>query len=455
MTTPSLNHRRRVVIMGAAGRDFHNFNMCFRDNRAEQVIAFTAAQIPDIADRRYPASLAGPLYPHGIPIVAEETLPHLIRDQWIDWVYLSYSDLSHVDVMHKASIVLAAGAGFGLIGPHQTMLTARQPVISIGAVRTGVGKSAIARAIVGWLRQQGLRVAAIRHPMPYGDLERQVVQRFARLADLANAQVTFEEREEYEPYIAMGAIVYAGVDYGRVVAAAETEADVIVWDGGNNDLPFIRSNLHLVLLDAHRPGHELTYHPGETNLRLADALVIMKVDSAPAANVEQLVATGQSIRPQIPILLGELVVTVDQPERIRNKRVVIVEDGPTLTHGGMAFGAGTIAAHQHGASTIVDARPYAVGSIAETFRDFPHLKGELPALGYTPEQIKDLEATLEQVPADLILAATPIDLTRLIKPQRPIVSVRYEFRERGDQLHGLLRRFVVHHDLHPTTLMAR
>jgi predicted GTPase len=430
----------RAVIMGAAGRDFHNFNTVFREDPAYRVVAFTAAQIPDIAGRTYPPSLAGSLYPRGVPIHPEESLPELIREEEVDWVFLSYSDLTHQEVMHKASIVMAAGASFGLLGPDATMLKANVPVVSVGAVRTGVGKSAVSRHIVKWLRERGHRVVAVRHPMPYGDLEKQAVQRFARYEDLEAAKATIEEREEYEPYVGAGAVVFAGVDYGRILKAAEGEADVILWDGGNNDFPFYRPDLHVVLLDAHRPGHELAYHPGETNLRMADVLVVNKVDSAPPANVEAILASVRSARPGVPVLLGEMEVSVDRPERIRGKRVVIVEDGPTLTHGGMKTGAGTVAAKRYGAQ-VVDARPYAVGALADAFREFPHLEGEVPAMGYSPRQIADLETTLNAVPADAVIDATPVDLSRLISTTKPLVDVTYEFKERGGQLSRILERF--------------
>jgi predicted GTPase len=427
--------------MGAAGRDFHNFNTVFRDDPTCRVVAFTAAQIPDIAGRRYPPSLAGRQYPDGIPIYPEADLLRLIRDERVDWVYLAYSDLAHAEVMHKASLALAAGASFGLLGPAHTMLVAPVPVLSIGAVRTGVGKSALARHIVRWLRARGHRVVAMRHPMPYGDLERQAVQRFAGYADLDAARATVEEREEYEPYVEIGAVVYAGVDYARVLAAAQGEADVIVWDGGNNDIPFLRPDLHIVLLDAHRPGHELAYHPGETNLRLADVLIVNKVDSAPPENVERVVASAHAVRPDAPVLLGELEVATDAADRIAGQRVVVVEDGPTLTHGGLAIGAGTIAARRYGAAAIVDARSYAVGSLADTFREFPHLAGEVPAVGYSQQQVRDLEATLARVPADVVIDATPVNLARLLTLDKPIVDVTYEFHERGSQLVSVLERF--------------
>lgn len=431
----------RVVIMGAAGRDFHNFNVVYRDNPAYRVVAFTAAQIPNIAGRTYPPALAGRLYPNGIPIVPEADLPRLIRDERIDWAMLSYSDLSHEEVMHRASIVLAAGASFGLLGPDATMLASPVPVVAVCAVRTGVGKSALARYILTWFRDRRRRVVAVRHPMPYGDLERQVLQRFTCEADLVEAQVTVEEREEYEPYLERGATVFAGVDYGRVIAAAAQEAEVIVWDGGNNDFPLVRPDLHIVLLDAHRPGHELRYHPGETNFRMADLIVISKVDSAPPENVERLLASVRAVRPGVPVALAELEVTCADADLIAGKRVVLVEDGPTLTHGGMGMGAGTIAARRYGAAAVVDARPYAVGTVAAAMAEYPHLTGEVPALGYSPAQLADLEETLRRVPADTVVDATPASLSRLLRLDKPIADVRYEFRERGHTVEAALEEF--------------
>jgi predicted GTPase len=431
----------RVVIMGAAGRDFHDFNMRFRSDASSRVIAFTATQIPDITDRRYPTSLAGPLYPDGIPIHPETELKELIQRERIDQVYFSYSDLPHAEVMHRASIVLAAGAGFGLLGPDVTMLRASVPVISVCAVRTGVGKSALSRFIVGWLRGQGFRVSAVRHPMPYGDLERQTAQRFASYDDLDAAETTIEEREEYEPYIAMGATVFAGVDYAAVLEQAERDADVVLWDGGNNDLPFFRPDLHFVMLDAHRPGHETAYHPGEANFRMADVVVVNKVDSAPPENVEQLVARAATIRPEVPVVEGALELEVENPDAIRGARVVIVGDGPTLTHGGLATGAGSVAASRFGAAKVVDARPFAVGSLAETFARFPHLGPEVPAMGYSAEQIHDLEATLLRVPADIVLDATPAALSLRVQLDKPIINIEYQFAERGNVLPGVLERF--------------
>ena len=343
--------------------------------------------------------------------------------------------------MHKASIVLAAGASFGLLGPDATMLKANVPVISVCAVRTGAGKSPLSRHIVKWLLRRGHRAVSIRHPMPYGDLAKQAVQRFATYDDLDRAEATIEEREEYEPYIENGAVVFAGVDYERVLRAAEREADVILWDGGNNDFPFIRPDLHIVLLDAHRPGHELAYHPGEANFRMADVLVVSKVDSAPQENLDVVMTNIRSVRPGVPVLLGELLVTTDRPELIKGRRVVIVEDGPTLTHGGMKVGAGTVAARKFGAREMVDARPFATGSIAQVFREFPHLEGEVPAMGYSPQQVHDLETTLNRTPADTVIDATPVNLSRLVKVNKPFVDVSYEFNERTHMLPGILERF--------------
>jgi predicted GTPase len=432
---------RRIVILGAAGRDFHDFNTVFRNDPSSRVVAFTAAQIPDITDRRYPASLAGEFYPEGIAIVSEDELETLIQKEEIDQACLCYSDLSHADVMHKASRVLAAGASFELLGPNATMLPASVPVISICAVRTGVGKSALSRFIVRWLRDRGFRVSAVRHPMPYGDLEKQVAQRFDSSAALDEADVTIEEREEYEPYIAMGATIFAGVDYARVLEIAQQDADVVLWDGGNNDLPFFRPDLHFVMLDAHRPGHEIAYHPGERNFRMADVVVVNKVDTAPAENVELLLARAAAIRPEAPLVQGMLELRTEQPAAIRDARVVIVGDGPTLTHGGMPGGAGRVAARRFGAGQIIDARPYAVGTLADTFRQFPHLQDEIPAMGYSDQQIRDLEATLARTPADILIDATPADLARRIHVDQPIVNVDYEFAERGDILSPVLEDF--------------
>lgn len=431
----------RALIMGAAGRDFHNFNMAFRDDPAYHVVAFTAAQIPGIAGRRYPPALAGRLYPHGIPIYPEEELDALIRRHGVDFVYFSYSDVPHLEVMHKASRVLATGASFALLGPHLTMLRARVPVISVCAVRTGAGKSPVSQWTARWLRERGHKVAVLRHPMPYGDLERQAVQRFASLDDLEAAQATIEEREEYEPYLRMGIPVFAGVDYGRVLALAEREASVVLWDGGNNDLPFLRPDLHLVVVDPHRAGHETTYHPGEANLRMGDAYIISKVDNASRDQIQQVRRSIRAVKRRAPIVLAALELGGEDTERIRGVRVVVVGDGPTLTHGGMASGAGTLAAQRWGAAEVMDPRPYAVGEIRATFQAWPHLGNEIPAMGYSQAQVQDLEATLNATPADLVIDATPVDLSRLLRVNKPLVNVEYRLQERGSVLARLLERF--------------
>jgi predicted GTPase len=421
----------RIIIMGAAGRDFHNFNTVFRDDAATEVVAFTAAQIPNIDGRRYPAELAGSRYPHGIPIHAESQLPELIRDAGIDQVVFAYSDVSHQAVMHKASLVLAAGADFRLVGPRASMLKARVPVVSVCAVRTGSGKSQTTRRVIQILRSQGRKVVAIRHPMPYGDLVRQRVQRFASLEDLDFHKCTIEEREEYEPHIDMGGVIYAGVDYAAILAAAQEEADVIVWDGGNNDLPFYQADVEIVVADPHRPGHETSYHPGETNLRRAHVIVINKIDTADAAGVATVRRSARECNPDALVVDGASPIFVDTPEAIRGKRVLAIEDGPTLTHGEMKYGAGVIAAQRFGAAEIVDPRPYTVGSITRTFESYPGIGPLLPAMGYGEEQMRDLEATVERTPADLVLIATPIDLRRIVKIGKPALRVRYELQEIG------------------------
>jgi predicted GTPase len=433
---------RRVLIMGAAGRDFHNFNMVFRHNPAYRVVAFTAAQIPGIAGRQYPPALAGPLYPNGIPILPEADLEVLIKRHRIDQVYFSYSDVPHIQVMHHASRALASGASFGLLGPNQTMLPSPKPVIAVTAVRTGSGKSPLSQFIAAWFRDRGFRPAVLRHPMPYGDLEKQAVQRFASFDDLEAADVTVEEREEYEPYVCMGVPIFAGVDYARILEMAEPEADLILWDGGNNDFPFIRPHLHIVVLDPHRAGHETSYHPGETNFRAAHAYVINKVNSASRVQVSKLRRAVRSIKRRAPIVLADSELVVDNPDAISGRRVVIVGDGPTLTHGGMAYGAGLLAAQQYNAREVVSAQPHAVGSLAETFAEFPHLKDEVPAMGYSTAQLRDLEATLNQTPTDVVLDATPADLSRLIRVNKPIINVEYRFQERDGAMTRLLERFV-------------
>ena len=419
----------RLVILGAAGRDFHNFNVVYRDDPRFEVVAFTAAQIPEITGRRYPAALAGARYSEGIPIVQEAELEGVCRTLGVDQVVFAYSDVPHAHVMHLASRALAAGADFVMLGPQRTMLRASVPVIAVSAVRTGCGKSQTARWISRRLRDRGLRVAVIRHPMPYGDLERQAVQRFANRADLANGRCTIEEREEYEPHIAAGNVVYAGVDYARIVAAAQGEADVIVWDGGNNDFPFVRPDLHIVLVDPLRPGHETDHHPGETVLRMADVIVIAKTDAAAAADVRRVADTARRINPHAPIVRTASPIRLDDPEAVRGKRVLVVEDGPTTTHGGMAYGAGYVAAIGAGAATIVHPLPFAAAEIAPLYAEYPHLGPVLPAMGYSPVQLRALARSIDAVPADVVVSGTPIDLAALVRLNKPVVRARYELAE--------------------------
>ncbi|RMH01578.1 MAG: GTPase [Chloroflexi bacterium] len=437
-----MNTPQRILIAGAAGRDFHDFNTVFRDNPQYKVVGFTATQIPNIEGRRYPPSLAGSLYPDGIPIYPESQLENLIREHQIDQVVFSYSDVSHEYVMHLASRALAAGAGYWLLSPRQTMLQSNKPIVSIGAVRTGCGKSQTSRRVLEILQKElgYKRVVAVRHPMPYGDLAKQAVQRFATYADLDKHECTIEEREEYEPYIDRGAVIYAGVDYEAILRQAEAEADIIIWDGGNNDVPFFRSNFHIVVTDPHRPGHELRYHPGETNLRLAGAVVINKVDTADFQNVLTVQANIQKTNPEATIVMAASPIFVDNPAEIRGKRVLVVEDGPTLTHGEMAYGAGVVAARTFGAAEIIDPRPYAVRSIAATYQKYPTTGAVLPAMGYGGDQIADLEETINRTPADLVIIATPIDLGRIININLPSQRVRYELQEIGQPtLSDLLR----------------
>ena len=422
---------KRIVIMGAAGRDFHNFNQVYRHNEEVKVVAFTAAQISGIANRRYPASLAGSLYPEGIPIVDETELESLCRREQIDYVVFAYSDLTHAEVMHLASRAMVAGADFLLLGPERTMLSAQVPVIAISAVRTGCGKSQTTRWLSKLLRQKGLQVAVIRHPMPYGDLEKQVVQRFASKADLDLAECTIEEREEYEPHLEVGNIVYAGVDYGLIVQKAEQEADIILWDGGNNDFPFIKPDLHLVLVDPLRPGDETTHHPGEVVLRMADIAIVAKVDSAADADVQRVSDTVKNVNPQAVIVRGTSPIQLDNPEAVRDRRVLVVEDGPTTTHGGMPYGAGYVAATRAQAAAIIDPRAYAVPEIAEIYARYPHIGSILPAMGYFPAQLKALEETINNAEADVVVAATPSNLNSLLKLNKPVVRARYEFAEIG------------------------
>jgi predicted GTPase len=425
---------RRVVIAGAAGRDFHNFNVVFRGREDVEVVAFTATQIPDIEGRVYPPALAGSRYPDGIRILPEAELPHVVRAESVDEVVFAYSDVTHEHVMHVGSIALAAGADFRLLGPSATMLRSNKPVVAVCAVRTGSGKSQTTRHVAGVLRDAGKRVAVLRHPMPYGDLTKQAVQRFERYEDLDAAECTIEEREEYEPHLAEGNLVFAGIDYGAILARAEEEADVIVWDGGNNDTPFIRPDVHLVVCDPHRAGHELRYHPGETNLRMADVCVVNKVDTAPPEGVEAVLASIQEVNPGAVIVraASPFVVEDGGGEEIRGKRVLAVEDGPTLTHGEMTYGAAVLAARQHGAAELVDPRPFAVGSIRETFDAYPHVAGLLPAMGYGRRQMEELKETIERADADLVLIGTPIDLRRVIDIGTPALRVTYRLQELGE-----------------------
>jgi predicted GTPase len=421
---------RKVVIMGAAGRDFHVFATVFRDDPDVEVVAFTAAQIPGIAGRTFPAALAGPRYPVGIPILPEDQLPAVATAREVDEVVLAYSDLAHEDVMHKASTALATGADFRLVGPRRSMLRARRPVVAVCATRTGAGKSQTSRHVCGLLRAKGLRVALVRHPMPYGDLERMLVQRFATLADIDAADPTVEEREEYEAPVRTGVVVYAGVDYAAILRRAEEDADVIVWDGGNNDFPFYVPDLFVTVTDALRPGHESRYHPGETNVRLADVVVVNKVDRADTEQVAAVVANVRSLNPSAQIVRAASPVTLDAGPSLAGRRVLVVEDGPTLTHGGMAYGAGAVAAEQAGAE-LVDPRPFAVGSLAAVLAANPHIGPVLPAMGYDTEQLHDLERTIAAVPCDVVVIGTPADLTRVVRFDRPVRRVGYELREVG------------------------
>jgi predicted GTPase len=423
--------RQRVIIMGAAGRDFHNFNVYFRDNPAYDVVAFTATQIPNIAGRTYPAKLAGAQYPKGIPIHPESDLVKLIRALKPDQVIFAYSDVSHETVMHKASQVLAAGADFRLMGARTTQIKSNKPVVSVCAARTGSGKSQTTRRVAELLMARGYKVAAIRHPMPYGDLVKQAVQRFANYKDLAAQNCTIEEREEYEPHIARGIVVYAGVDYERILRQAEAEVDVILWDGGNNDLSFYQSDLHIVVVDPHRPGHELTYHPGETNLLMADVVVINKVDTAGPDAVMAVRDNVRSRNPGAILIEAASPIFVDDAAAIRGKRVLVVEDGPTLTHGEMAYGAGWVAAHRFGAAEVIDPRPFATGTIAQTYAKYPTTGNVLPAMGYSDKQMRELERTINRSDADLVLIGTPIDLGRLLKFNKPSQRIRYELQEIG------------------------
>lgn len=432
--------RTRVLIMGAAGRDFHNFNTVFRQNTAYEVVAFTATQIPNIEGRLYPPELAGPLYPNGINIYPESELLSLIRDLKVEEVVFAYSDVPHVYVMNQASKVLAAGANFRLLGLHATQIASTKPVVSIGAVRTGAGKSQTTRRVAEALRSLGYQVAAIRHPMPYGNLVTQEVQRFADYDDLDEYECTIEEREEYEPHLDRGVVVFAGVDYEKILRAAEKEVDVVLWDGGNNDLPFYKSDLHIVIADPHRPGHERAYYPGEANVRMADVIVINKVDTADNAKVLALRESLRVLNPVATVIEGASPLMVDNALEIQGKRVLVIEDGPTLTHGEMAYGAAWVAARRFGALEIIDPRPYAIGSIAATYQKYPTTGAVLPAMGYGEQQIRELEATIDAIPCDLVLIGTPIDLRRVLKLNKPAQRVRYDLQEIGaPTLYDLLK----------------
>lgn len=442
---------KNVIIIGAAGRDFHNFNTTYRHNEHVKVVAFTATQIPDIDNRSYPAELAGPMYPEGIPIYAQEQLPVLIKDLNVDECVFAYSDVKYTDVMGIGAIVNAAGADFKLIGPKNTMLKSTKPVISICAVRTGSGKSQTARKIIELLMAHNLKVVAVRHPMPYGDLVSQKVQRFAVVEDLKKHNCTIEEMEEYEPHITRGNIIYAGVDYEAILRAAENDpdgCDVIIWDGGNNDFSFYKADLAVAVLDPHRPGHELSYYPGEVSLRIADVAIINKVDSADPQSISQVENNIKRVNPGAVIVKAESKITVDDPELIKGKRVLVVEDGPTLTHGEMGIGAGTIAAERLGAKELVDPRPYTVGKLSETFKIYPHIGTLLPAMGYGEQQLRDLEETINKTDCDAVIIGTPIDLTRIIHINKPYTRVHYELDEVGSpNLSEILNNFVTEHQL--------
>lgn len=438
-----LMRRTKILILGAAGRDFHDFNTVFRDDAAFEVVAFTATQIPGIEARRYPPELSGPLYPEGIPIHPERDLERLVRARGIDDVVLAYSDLAHENVMHLASRALATGAGFRMLPPKQTMLRSKKPVIALAAVRTGCGKSQAARYVTNVLRDLGKRTVVVRHPMPYGDLAAQRVQRFQTIADLDRAKVTVEEREDYEPHVVAGSVVFAGVDYAAILAAAEEESDIVIWDGGNNDLPFFAPDLWITVVDPHRPGHELAYHPGEANLRGAGVILVNKVDTAPPESLAKIRANLAATVPEAQVILARSDVTVDYPELIRGKRVLLIEDGPTVTHGEMTFGAAKVAAERYGAASFADPRPVAVGRIAATYEKYPHLGAILPAVGYSPAQIADLEATIARVECDAIVIGTPIDLAHVLRLPRPSTRVRYELADEGEpRLRDVLTRFV-------------
>jgi len=443
--------KKRVIIIGAAGRDFHNFNTYFRDNEAYEVIAFTAAQIPDIDDRQYPAELAGKLYPKGIPIFLENELPALIQEHNVDECVFSYSDIPYQKVMGISAIVNAAGANFVLLGPRDTMLKSTKPVIAVGAVRTGCGKSQTSRRVIEILMKKGLKVVAVRHPMPYGDLVKQKVQRFAEISDLEKHQCTIEEMEEYEPHVVRGNVIYAGVDYEAILRAAEKDpggCDIVLWDGGNNDFPFYKPDLNITVTDPHRAGHELRYYPGEVTLRLADVAVINKMDSAHPEDIQEVRNNISRLASKAVIVDAASPITVDDPAIIKGKKVLVVEDGPTLTHGEMKLGAGTVAAQKFGAAEMVDPRPFTVGKLSETFQIYPKIGSLLPAMGYSHEQLKDLEETINNTECDAVVIGTPIDLNRLIRIKKPNTRVYYDLQEIGHpNLDEIMDTFLKHHNL--------
>lgn len=432
----------KAIIMGAAGRDFHNFNVYFRNNPLYNVVAFTAYQIPNIEDRKYPAKLSGKLYPKGIPIFPEEMLPQLIQKHKVDQVIFSYSDVSHEYLMHRASITNAQGANFVLLSAENTMLKSKKPVIAICAVRTGSGKSQVSRKVVRILKKKGLKIAAIRHPMPYGELQKQEVQRFATYDDLKKHDCTIEEREEYEPYIEQGLVIFAGVDYGKILKLAEKEADIIIWDGGNNDTPFYVPDLHLVVVDPHRPGHEMKYYPGETNFRMAGVLILNKLNTAKKADVDEVMENIKVANPKAKIIRSNSKITIEKKQELRGKKVLVIEDGPTVTHGDMPYGAGWFAAKQSKVSKIIDPKPFAIGSIKKTFEKFPHLQQVLPAMGYGDKQMRELEMTIDRSKCDAVIVGTPIDLGRLLKVKKPTYRVQYDIKEIGKPtLENVLKPF--------------
>ncbi len=443
--------KKKVIIIGAAGRDFHNFNTYFRGNDNYDVVAFTAAQIPDIDGRKYPAELAGNLYPDGIPIYAEEDLPKLIKDLDVDICVFAYSDITYQKVMSVSAIVNAAGADFMLLGPKETMVKSTKPVITVGAIRTGCGKSQTSRRVIELLMREGLKVVAIRHPMPYGDLVAQKVQRFATVEDLKKHKCTIEEMEEYEPHVVRGNVIYSGVDYEAIVRAAEKDpdgCDVILWDGGNNDFPFYKPNLNMTIVDPHRPGHELNYYPGEVTLRLADVVIINKIDSADHENILKVRENIRKVNPEATVVDAASTIRIDNPDLIRGKKVLVVEDGPTLTHGEMKIGAGIVAAERFGAKEIIDPRPYTVGKLAETFKIYPNIGTLLPAMGYSNQQLKDLETTINNTDCDSVVIGTPIDLNRVINIKKPNTRVYYELQEIGyPDLEKVICDFLIGHSL--------